>query len=82
MDSPDNIVLSSTGHVFVAEDGSAPNLIRVLDHNGVVTPFAQNVLDGGDSEFAGVCFSPDGRWLFVNLQKAGLTLAITGPFAS
>jgi secreted PhoX family phosphatase len=34
-----------------------------------------------DSEFAGACFAPDGRSLFVNLQWSGLTLAITGPFA-
>ena len=31
-------------------------------------------------EFAGATFSPDGRWLFVNLQTPGLTLAITGPW--
>ena len=32
------------------------------------------------SEFAGPCFSPDGRTLFVNIQGDGLTLAISGPF--
>ena len=32
------------------------------------------------SEFAGPCFSPDGRTFFVNLQAPGHTLAITGPF--
>ena len=32
------------------------------------------------SEIAGVCFSPDGRAMFVNLQTDGITLAITGPF--
>jgi secreted PhoX family phosphatase len=32
------------------------------------------------TEFAGPCFSPDGKWLFVNAQKAGVTLAITGPW--
>ena len=29
---------------------------------------------------AGVCFSPDGSTLFVNIQVDGLTVAITGPF--
>ena len=32
------------------------------------------------SELAGVCFSPDGAVMFVNIQDRGLTLAITGPW--
>jgi secreted PhoX family phosphatase len=32
------------------------------------------------SEFAGACYSPDGRWLFVNVQSPGITFAITGPW--
>jgi secreted PhoX family phosphatase len=31
-------------------------------------------------EWAGACFSPDGEWLFVNIQTPGLTFAITGPW--
>jgi uncharacterized protein len=31
-------------------------------------------------EWAGACFSPDGRWLFVNIQTPGITFAITGPW--
>jgi uncharacterized repeat protein (TIGR03803 family) len=31
-------------------------------------------------EWAGVCYSPDGRWLFVNIQTPGVTFAITGPW--
>ncbi|HSI49735.1 MAG TPA: alkaline phosphatase PhoX [Ideonella sp.] len=34
----------------------------------------------GVSEFSGVCFSPDGKWMFLNVQYPGLTLAITGPW--
>jgi secreted PhoX family phosphatase len=30
-----------------------------------------------NTEFAGCCYSPDGSTLFVNLQRPGLTLAIT-----
>ena len=26
------------------------------------------------------CYSPDGRWLFVNIQTPGVTFAITGPW--
>ena len=58
---------------------------------GAVAPLVEShmVLKGqvhgiaGDfrvTEFAGPCFSPDGKWLFVNAQKAGVTLAITGPW--
>ncbi|MFC5578646.1 alkaline phosphatase PhoX [Lysobacter niabensis] len=36
--------------------------------------------DYRDSEFAGACWSPDGRTLFVNVQTPGITLAITGPW--
>ena len=32
------------------------------------------------SEFAGACYSPDGQWLFVNMQTPGITFAITGPW--
>ncbi len=32
------------------------------------------------SELAGACFSPDGKWLFVNQQTPGVTYAITGPW--
>jgi secreted PhoX family phosphatase len=34
----------------------------------------------GASETAGVVFSPDGEWLFLNIQTPGITLAITGPW--
>jgi secreted PhoX family phosphatase len=33
-------------------------------------------------EFAGCCYSPDGRWLFVNAQRPGITFAITGPWGT
>ena len=32
------------------------------------------------AEWAGACFSPDGRRLFVNIQTPGITFAITGPW--
>ena len=32
-------------------------------------------------EFAGLCYGPSkGNWLFVNIQRPGMTLAITGPW--
>lgn len=47
--------------------------------------FAQPVrsIAAGDyrqSEWAGACYSPDGRWLFANVQTPGMTFAITGPW--
>jgi len=33
------------------------------------------------SEFAGACFEPSGRVLFVNIQTPGLSFAINGPWA-
>ncbi len=32
------------------------------------------------SEWAGVCFSADGQWMFVNLYNPGVTFAISGPW--
>jgi secreted PhoX family phosphatase len=36
--------------------------------------------DNTQNEWAGATFSPDGRWLFVNIQTPGITFAITGPW--
>jgi secreted PhoX family phosphatase len=58
----------------------------------MISPFARNAcrLSGqrngliGDfttRETAGVTYSPDGRWLFFNVQTPGITFAITGPWA-
>jgi secreted PhoX family phosphatase len=58
--------------------------------NNVVLTAAQIAAAGkgvspGDyrgQEFAGACYSPDGQWLFVNIQTPGITFAITGPWGS
>ena len=78
LDGPDNLTVAPWGEVFLCEDGDAEQLIRVLGADGALGDFARNA--ASDGEFAGACFSPDGRVLFVNLQVDGLTLAITGPF--
>jgi uncharacterized protein len=36
--------------------------------------------DYRNQEWAGACYSPDGQWLFVNIQTPGVTFAITGPW--
>ncbi len=37
-------------------------------------------IDYRTNEWAGACYSPDGKWLFVNIQTPGVTFAITGPW--
>ncbi len=34
------------------------------------------------SEWAGVCFSADGQWMFANIYGPGVTVAVTGPWDS
>ncbi|MBL09160.1 MAG: hypothetical protein CL402_01355 [Acidiferrobacteraceae bacterium] len=82
-DHPDNITVSSWGDVFLAEDsGNGSNGIWVIQPDGNLYQFAENLLNQGASEIAGLCFSPDNKWLFLNIQKEGLTIAVTGPFAT
>ncbi len=78
LDFPDNITMSPWGELFISEDGGNDNFIRVLGPDGSICDFGRNAIS--DSELAGVCFSPDGTALFVNIQEDGLTLMITGPF--
>ena len=92
LEKPDNIVQSPRGGLVLCEDGDRlGQLICGLDRSGRVFRFAQNnvILNGerhgfsGDfrtREWAGVCFSPDGQWMFVNAQTPGITFAITGPW--
>jgi len=51
---------------------------------GVGTPPNSTILarDYRNNEWAGACYSPDGNWLFVNIQTPGVTFAITGPWKS
>jgi secreted PhoX family phosphatase len=78
LDSPDNITMAPWGELFLVEDGDGEDCIRYVTDHGEILPFACNV--GSSSEFAGVCFSPNGAAMFVNLQTDGLTLVVTGPF--
>jgi secreted PhoX family phosphatase len=78
LDHPDNICLSTFGDVYLAEDGGGDQYLRVIKPDGRILPFARNARS--QSELAGVCFSPNNRRLFVNLQHDDLTLAIEGNF--
>ncbi|MBT6155737.1 MAG: DUF839 domain-containing protein [Planctomycetaceae bacterium] len=72
----DNLTIAASGDLIVCEDHSdTPCRLVGVTPKGDLYLLAQNHLD---TELAGACFSPDGSTLFVNLQKAGLTVAITG----
>ena len=74
----DNLTMAPWGDLIVCEDTS--------DHCGLVgirpdgTQYALADNSHSNSELAGVCFSPDGKTLFVNIQYPGMTVAITGPW--
>jgi secreted PhoX family phosphatase len=80
LDYPDNITFAPFGHIMVCEDGHPDQYLVGINQQGECYHFARNALN--DSEFAGICFSPDGKTMFVNIQKPGLTLAITGNWNS
>jgi secreted PhoX family phosphatase len=93
LNAPDNITVSPRGGLVLCEDGSGEEFLHGLTVDGEIFPFAKNavVLNGerngiaGDftgSEWAGACYSPDGKWLFANIQSPGITFAITGPWAA
>ncbi len=89
--NPDNLTVSPGGVLLLCEDsiGVVSRLLG-LTAAGTIFSVASNniVLDNvkglsGDfrqAEWAGATFSPDGRWLFVNIQTPGITFAITGPW--
>lgn len=78
LDNADNLTVAPWGDLIVCENGSKGNAVVGITPEGRLYPFARNAKSS--SEFAGGCFSPDGTTLFVNIQKDGLTLAITGPW--
>ena len=75
----DNLTVAPWGDVVFCEDGIHPRIFGITPQ-GQFYQIAENI--GYHSEFAGVCFSPSGKTLFVNIQVPGLTLAITGDWDS
>lgn len=95
LNMPDNLCCNPLGGLLICEDSDygkySQQRIHQLNDQGQLTLFAVNnvQLDGerngikGDfrgKEWAGASFSPDGEWLFVNIQTPGITFAITGPW--
>ena len=88
LDSPDNICVSPRGGIVICEDGGGAQFIRGLTKTGQVFDFVRSGSATSATEFAGSCFSPDGRTLFFNTQgstdrlgtQRGGTFAIWGPW--
>jgi secreted PhoX family phosphatase len=73
----DNLTVSPWGDVVFCEDNERPRAIGITK-TGQFYKIAENVKY--KSEFAGGVFSPSGKTYFINIQHAGLTLAIQGPW--
>ena len=92
LDYPDNLCVTPRGALLINEDNDSGNPQRMvgMDLDGRTFAFAEsNVVMKGElgfkgdfrfEEWCGVCFSPDGRWLFANCYAPGFTVAITGPW--
>lgn len=89
LDRPDNLVARHRDFLLLCEDGRQPaSRLMALTPDGLVQPLAQNDMNisgvrgiSGNfrrSEWAGAAFAGD--WLFVNIQRPGVTFAITGPW--
>ncbi|MCB0846640.1 MAG: DUF839 domain-containing protein, partial [Bacteroidetes bacterium] len=73
----DNLTIAPNGDLIVCEDREEARIIGITP-KGKYYLLAETVKYR--SEFAGATFSPDGSTLFVNIQHAGITLAINGPW--
>jgi secreted PhoX family phosphatase len=93
LNQPDNICVSPRGGLVLCEDGIGAEFLHGLTTDGAIFRFCQNnVVLGGErngiagdfreSEFAGATYSPDGAWLFFNIQVPGITFAVTGPWGN
>ncbi|MGE0481856.1 MAG: alkaline phosphatase PhoX [Phycisphaerae bacterium] len=80
LDNADNLTIAPWGDLIACEDGPGEQFLLGVTPAGTIYKLARGA-DGG-SEFAGATFSPDATTLFVNIQGAGLTLAITGPWGA
>ncbi|WP_411069501.1 alkaline phosphatase PhoX [Streptomyces sp. cmx-4-25] len=81
----DNVTGTSSGDLYVAEDGGNME-ICVITPDDVVAPFLRIGGQSG-SEITGPAFSPDGKRLYFSSQRGtsgsssgGITYEVTGPF--
>ena len=84
LDGPDNMTVGVDGTLYLCEDGSSGDIDEAkfsqrvvgVAANGGLFDFCQNIIPGDQSEFAGACFSPNQRYMFVNNQGLGITYVI------
>lgn len=83
----DNITGSSSGDLYVAEDGGNMEICLITPAD-VVSPFLR-VSGQSGSEITGPAFSPDGTRLYFSSQRGtsgsssgGITYEVRGPFRS
>lgn len=91
-DYPDNIIAAPGGGLIVCEDsqlrgpGKGQALYWLSPQGKPVRLAVNQVRLGGrdlsGAEWAGCCFSADGKWLFANIYVPGFSVAITGPWES
>lgn len=79
----DNVVMSRSGDLFVAEDGGDMQIV-ILGADKSISPIVQ-VTGQEVSEITGPAFSPDGRRLYFSSQRGGptnlgITYEVMGPF--
>ncbi|MFJ6947059.1 alkaline phosphatase PhoX [Streptomyces wuyuanensis] len=81
----DNVTGSSSGDLFVAEDGGNMEICLITPDDVVASFLRINGQSG--SEITGPAFSPDGRRLYFSSQRGtsgsssgGITYEVTGPF--
>ena len=67
MENLDNITIAPWGDLIFCEDGPMPNYMRGLTPEGKIYDIAKS--DYYRSEFAGACFSPDGRYINIEFFK-------------
>jgi secreted PhoX family phosphatase len=75
----DNLAMAPWGDLLLCEDTA--NTLESCSVVGVRPDGSQYLLANNaysESEVAGICFSPDGQTMFLNIQYPGITLAITG----
>ena len=76
----DNLTVAPFGDLIVCEDqytDPVDNYLRGITPAGEAYPFGRLRMQ---TELAGGCFSPDGKWFFVNAYSPTVTVAITGPW--
>lgn len=80
LEKPDNITIAPWGDLLACEDGPGENRVVGITPDGRYYALVRNALN--DSEITGGVFSPDGSTFFLNIQRPGITVAITGPWKS